>query len=118
MGTNIQTAGTAIGGSAGFALSHTALTSYVPGTIYTQSWYQPKYAETYSSTELRRYNGGGDGNAASKIRAYCVGLRDILSTETVDFTAADDAGIAGVVTLSGASALAAGLAFGVASLAF
>lgn len=40
-GANIQSHGTALGDAQGFALSHTALTAFVSGTIYTMSWYQP-----------------------------------------------------------------------------
>merc|ERR1711957_36732 len=87
---------------------------------YTQFWYQPTYASTYASTVLRRYNGGAsDGD---KVKAYCAGLRG-LTTPTAadarDLVAASVAGTAGVVTLTGAQALAAGaIAFGAAALAF
>lgn len=74
-GSVVQTKGKAIGAAHGFALSHTSLTAFVPYTIYSMSWYQPKYAETYAATELRRYHGGGDGQDASKVRGYCAGAR-------------------------------------------
>jgi hypothetical protein len=51
LGTSMQSSGTAITAAAqGFALSATALTAYVAGTAYTQTWYQPKYADTYTTT--------------------------------------------------------------------
>jgi len=43
LGTNIQSKGTAIAASYGFALSHTNLNSFIPGAVYQMSWYQPKY---------------------------------------------------------------------------
>merc|ERR1740117_2010112 len=87
---------------------------------YTQFWYQPTYAGTYASTVLRRYNGGAsDGD---KVKAYCAGLRGLTTTTATDardLVAATVAGTAGVVTLTGAQALAAGaIAFGAAALAF
>ena len=87
---------------------------------YSMSWYQPKYSTKYSSTGLKRYNGGStDG---SKVRAYCIGQR-LLATTTVlgntGIEASTKAGIFGIVTLSGASTLAAGaIVFGFATLAF
>jgi hypothetical protein len=83
-------------------------------------WYQPKYASRYTSTGLKRYNGGATD--ASKVRAYCMGQRLTATTTVLGTTgirAADTSGNSGVVTLSGASTLAAGaIAFGVAALAF
>lgn len=118
-GTRVETLGTSIGASHGFALSETtALTAYLPGGVYSQSWYQPKYAASYSRTALRRYHGGS--NYRSLVKAYCVGQRAIDNAFiNADVTAADYAGVLGVVGLSGAFALSAGaIAFGAASLAF
>jgi hypothetical protein len=118
-GTRIETLGTAIGAANGFALSETtALTAYLDGGVYSQSWYQPKYAASYAATSLRRYNGGP--NFGSRVRAYCVGTHTLDNTAVnADVTAADYAGVGGIVTLSGAFALSAGaIAFGAASLAF
>ena len=42
-GTNIQKMGERIGAPWGFATSHTGITNFINGTVYTQSWYQPKY---------------------------------------------------------------------------
>lgn len=118
-GTRIETLGSAIGAAHGFALSETtALTTFLDGGVYTHTWYQPKYAATYAATELRRYNGGP--SFGSRVKAYCIG-QHVLDNAYVnaDVRAADHAGVAGVVTLSGAFALSAGaIAFGAASLAF
>jgi len=120
-GTRIETLGTGLGAAQGFALSETTvLTSFVDGGVYSQTWYQPKYAATYAANELRRYNGGpGFG---SKIKAYCIGQHALTDTHTGALngvTPADNSGVGGVVTLSGAFALSAGaIAFGAASLAF
>merc|ERR1711939_315590 len=76
-------------------------------------WYQPKYASTYASTALRRYNGGG--TEVEKVTAYCVSQRLLATTTHV---ASGFVKQTTVTTLSGASALAAGaIALGVASLA-
>merc|ERR1711957_23231 len=57
-----------------------------------------------------------------KVKAYCAGLRGLTTTTATDardLVAATVAGTAGVVTLTGAQALAAGaIAFGAAALAF
>lgn len=51
LGTSMQSAGTSITAAAqGFALSSTTLATYVAGTSYSQTWYQPKYADTYTTT--------------------------------------------------------------------
>ena len=120
VGTNIKTLGTALTAAAnGFALSPTTEGKF-ENLTYSMSWYQPKYATRYSSTGLKRYNGGStDG---SKVRGYCMGMR-LLSGSTKLTTSgivpANGSGLQGVVTLSGASALAAGaIAFGVTALAF
>ena len=118
-GTRIETLGSAIGGEYGFALSETsALTTYVIGGIYSQSWYQPKYATSYKADSLRRYSGGE--NFGSKVKGYCIGIHQLNDAMiNIDVTAADYAGVGGVTTLSGAFALTAGvIAFGTASLAF
>jgi len=112
LGTNMQTLGTRITSAAqGFSLSNTAVTAFTASTAYTQTWYQPKWASTYTTTQLRRYNGGStDGD---KVKGWCVGVRSITSSAT------DNIPVAGTqVTVTGATALAAGaIAFGVAALA-
>jgi hypothetical protein len=51
VGTSMQSLGTVITNSKqGFLLSSSTLDTYVAGNIYSQSWYQPKYAETYTTT--------------------------------------------------------------------
>lgn len=123
VGNGLLTRGTSIGTTHGFALTPSTkpLTIYTAGA-YSQLWYQPTYASTYASTVLRRYNGGsGD---ADKVKAYCARLRPIDTasatyTATTAMVAATVGGTAGVITLTGAQALAAGaIAFGVAALAF
>lgn len=112
IGTNMQTLGTRITSAAqGFTLSNTSVTTFAAGTAYTQTWYQPKWASTYTSSALRRYNGGAtDGD---KVRGYCVGARSLTDAST------DYVPVVGTqVTVTGATALAAGaIAFGVAALA-
>lgn len=118
-GANIQTRGTALSSGEGFALSHSSLTAYVAGNIYTQTWYQPSYSSTYASTNLRRYNGGMDN--FDRVKVYCMGPRMAQPGQTryVDVVAVTQAGIGGVVSLSGASTLAASaIVFGMASLSF
>jgi hypothetical protein len=123
VGNGLLTRGTSIGTTYGFALTPSTkpATVYTAGS-YTQLWYQPTYASTYASTTLRRYNGGsGDGD---KVKAYCAKLRPIDTASTTydaasALVAATVGGTSGVVTLTGAQALAAGaIAFGVAALAF
>ena len=123
VGNGLLTRGTSIGTTHGFALTPATkpTTTYTAGT-YTQLWYQPTYASTYASTTLRRYNGGsGD---ADKVKAYCAKQRPIDTASTTydsnsALVAATVGGTSGVVTLTGAQALAAGaIAFGVAALAF
>jgi len=112
VGNTMQTIGTRITAAAqGFVLSNTSLASYTASTIYSQSWYQPKWASTYTTTALRRYNGAP--NAGDKVKAYCFGARGITDTST------DQVPVAGTtVTVTGAAALTAGaIAFGVAALA-
>merc|ERR1711957_562382 len=110
-----------MGGSThGIVLSPATTDTTYAAQAYTQFWYQPTYASTYASTVLRRYNGGAsDGD---EVKAYCAGLRGLTTTTATaarDLVAASVAGTAGVVTLTGAQALAAGaIAFGAAALAF
>lgn len=123
VGNGILTRGTSIGTTHGFTLNPATKPSstYVAGAL-THFWYQPTYASTYASTALRRYNGGtADG---SKVKAYCARQRAADTASTTynsgdALVAATVGGTAGVVTLTGAQALAAGaIAFGVAALAF
>ena len=85
------------------------------------SWFQPAYASTYKGG-LRRYNGGGSD--ATRVRGYCVAGRALsyatpATSAAGDIVPADGSGVAGIVTLTGASALvASAVAFGVTSLAF
>lgn len=112
VGTSMQSTGTQITSAAqGFVLSNTSLATYVASTVYSQSWYQPKWASTYTTSALRRYNGGA--NEGDKVKAYCVGARSITDTS------ADQVPVAGTqVTVTGAIALTAGaIAFGVSALA-
>jgi hypothetical protein len=123
VGNGLTTRGTAIGTTHGFTRDPTTKPSTVyTNTTYKQKWFQPTYAATYASTALRRYNGGsGD---ADRVKAYCAMLRDVATASTAYSTAtalkpATVGGTSGVVTLTGAQALAAGaIAFGVAALAF
>lgn len=123
VGNGLLTLGTSIGTTHGFALTpSTKPTTVYTAQSYTQFWYQPTYASTYASTVLRRYNGGsGD---ADRVKAYCAKIRPIDTASTTydsnsALVAATVGGTAGVVTLTGAQALAAGaIAFGVAALAF
>ena len=119
-GATLLTTGTSIGSTHGIVLSPATKPTTYAAQAYTQFWYQPTYASTYASTVLRRYNGGAsDGD---KVKAYCAGLRGLTTTTAADardLVAASVAGTAGVVTLTGAQALAAGaIAFGAAALAF
>merc|ERR1740117_521259 len=119
VGTSLLTTGTRIGSTYGLVLSPATKPATYAAQAYTQFWYQPTYASTYASTVLRRYNGASDGD---KVKAYCAGLRGLTTTTATDardLVAATVAGTAGVVTLTGAQALAAGaIAFGAAALAF
>ena len=119
-GATLLPTGTSIGSTHGIVLSPATKPTTYAAQAYTQFWYQPTYASTYASTVLRRYNGGAsDGD---KVKAYCAGLRGLTTTTATDardLVAASVAGTAGVVTLTGAQALAAGaIAFGAAALAF
>ena len=85
------------------------------------SWYQPPYAAVYPAGHLRRYNGNPQN--PDKIRAYCVGARDLnsgeLSTDTYRAVTAGDRTRHGILSVAGATTMAAGvIAYGVASLAF
>lgn len=84
------------------------------------SWYQPKYSESgYKDNQLRRYSGGNFGTRADKVRAYSRGVDSIVATTANPIlNVASQTGNAGVVTLSGAASLVAGLSFGIAALAF
>lgn len=118
-GQTIQTLGRRLDyASNGFVQNNYNLAAYSNGQWYTQTWYQPPYSETYDVTSLRRYNGGEwDKN---KVRAYCVSARN-LSSATLNWgiTQADVTGSNGAVSLSGATALAAGaIVLGSAMLAF
>jgi hypothetical protein len=118
-GANIQTQGTALTATQGFELSHTNLTAFVPGTIYSMSWYQPKYsASGYPANQLRRYSGGNFGTRADKVKAYSRSVGHLDRTGFELFVAATQTGSSGTVTLSGAASLVAGLSFGIAALAF
>ena len=120
IGTSLNTAtgGTAITSATwGMVLSPAAASGTVLITAGTKSWvwYQPTYATTYSSSTLRRYGGGYNNSTADQVKGYCVSARTLAGS------ANKSAGIVAAatkVTLSGASALAAGaIAFGVAALA-
>ena len=114
IGNTIKSNGTSISTSYGHALSPTSVTTFSAGS-YTMTWYQPTLASTYSSTALRRYNGGTAD--ADKVKAYCVGLRRLDATAVLSTTGITAASATGTVTLTGASALAAtAIAFGVAAL--
>jgi len=111
LGNNMQTIGTRItSASQGFSLSNTSVTTFTAAQTYTQTWYQPKWAATYTTTQLRRYNGGAtDGD---KVKGWCVSVRNLSSA------AIDNVPTSGTATtVTGATALAAGaIAFGVAAL--
>ena len=122
-GATLLATGTSIGTTHGFALTPaTKPVSTYAAQVYTQFWYQPSYASTYASTSLRRYNGGTAD--ADKVKAYCARLRGVASSQTTydaasALIAATKAGTAGVVTLTGAQALAfSAIAFGVTALSF
>lgn len=114
IGSTIKSNGTSVSTSYGHTLSPASVTTFAAGT-YSMTWYQPTYASTYSSTALRRYNGGTAD--ADKVKAYCVGLRLLSVTTVLTTTGITAASSTGTVTLTGASALAAtAIAFGVAAL--
>lgn len=50
----------------------------LPIGTYSLEWFQPIWANTYSASALRRYNGGG--TEAEKVKAYCVSKRDLAGT--------------------------------------
>jgi len=117
-GNTISTLGKRVDAQYNFALSHTALTAFIPTSVYYMSWYQPKYAATYAADKLRRYSAGQ--NDSDKVKAYCFGARSLTSSSKIlDITAADYTGAGGVVTLASASSLIAGaaIALGAAALA-
>jgi len=113
---NTSTGGTAIT-SANWGLvfdPSTTLTKFTQSSTYSMEWYQPTYKSTYTASELRRYGGGYNNSTADKVKGYCIGAR--LITATANVSQGITAG--STVTLSGASALAAGaIALGVAALA-
>ena len=120
LGTSMQSTGTQItSASQGMVLSSTTLAAYVASTVYSQTWYQPKWASTYATSALRRYNGGA--NEGDKVKAYCVGalMSWLVGARSITDTSADNVPVAGtVVTVTGAMALTAGaIAFGVSALA-
>merc|ERR1711981_371310 len=116
IGSTIKSNGTSVSTSYGHTLSPASVTTFSAGT-YSMTWYQPTFAATYSSTALRRYNGGTAD--ADKVKAYCVGLRLIATTTVLSTTGITAASATGVVTLTGATALAASaIAFGAAVLHF
>jgi len=85
------------------------------------SWYQPPYSSTYAAGHLRRYNGNPQN--PDMIRPYCVAARDLLSgqetTDTFKGVTPMDRLPHGVLTVSGATTIAAGvIAYGAALLAF
>jgi hypothetical protein len=113
---NTSTGGTGLtSGTNGLVFDPTTVTNFVESTVYNMQWYQPSQATTYASTTLRRYSGAYNGATADKVKAYCVSQRLIATTTNYS---AGIVAAAAAVTLSGATALAAGaVAFGVAALA-
>jgi len=115
---NTSAGGTAITAATwGMALSPAAATgtTTIAAGSKVWTWYQPTQATTYAATALRRYGGGYNNSTADKVKAYCVSQRLTATTTNV---AAGIVAASAVVTLSGASALAAGaIAFGAAALA-
>lgn len=98
----------------GHTLSPTKSSSSADLAIATYQliWYQPVWANTYSASVLRRYNGGG--TEAEKVKGYCVSKRLISNTSH----AAGGFVAQTVATLTGATAIATGaIALGVAALA-
>lgn len=122
IGSSLRTSGTVVGAAHGFVRNPSSKPTLYTDREYTMFWYQPTYEHTYSSTSLRRYN-GGEANG-DLVRAYCAGLRptDTTATSYVVATAlvpATVGGNAGVLTLTGAKMLATtAFALGSISLAF
>jgi hypothetical protein len=120
IGTSMNTAtgGTAITSATwGMVLSPAAATGTTTIAVGTKTWvwYQPTYATTYASSALRRYGGGYNNSTADQVKGYCIGAHSLLGVANVP---TGIVAAAAKVTLSGASALAAGaIAFGVAALA-
>lgn len=85
-------------------------------------WYQPTYESTYTITSLRRYNGGKSNG--DRVKAYCAMVRSTDSgsssyDSSLALVAGTVGGNSGVITLTGAQALAAGVvALGTIALAF
>jgi len=117
-GATINTIGTALTSTnQGFALGTAGLTLFLNASVYTMSWYQPKWQASYATDSLRRYSGAT--HEATYVQGYCVAARAQSTVTHFGVTAADKAGNIGVVTLSGAAALAASaIALGTVSLAF
>ena len=115
-GANIQASGRRLDTTYnGFALGN-AGTTYGNSGDYTMSWYQPPYAASYGAGHLRRYNGNAQN--PDMVRPYCISARSLTSVSKMGVTAGDR-NTAGILTVSGATTLAAGvIAYGVASLAF
>jgi hypothetical protein len=90
-----------------------AATTTFTARDYGMSWYQPKYASTYSASALRRYNGGkSDGD---KVKGYCISTRLLSASATVSKGIVANSA---TVTLSRAAAITAGaIALGVVALA-
>lgn len=65
IGTNVEM---------GFTINDLSTTAYIVGTPYTMTWFQPRYATTYSASSLRRYNGGNMD--FDRVRPYCVSARE------------------------------------------
>ena len=116
-GSNVQGNGKALGATyEGFALQSGTLNNFASGGVYTMTWYQPPYAATYPAGHLRRYSGNPQN--PDMVRPYCVSARNLTSNNKFGVTAGDRF-IHGVMAISGATTIAAGvIAYGVASLAF
>lgn len=114
---NTSSGGTAItSATQGFELTPVAAstTATIVAGTKTMKWYQPKWASTYTSTALRRYGGGYNNSTADQVKGYCVSQRMATATTTISSGIA----VQTAVTLSSATALAAGaIAFGAAALA-
>jgi len=117
VGASAQSNGIALSSTwNGFAQSSDLLTGYKDKFTYSLSWYQPPFASTYAAGTLRRYSGNAQN--PDKMRVYCFSARNLSSATFFGMTKVDQV-VDGIVTMSGATALAAGaIAFGVTSLAF
>jgi hypothetical protein len=118
-GVAINTLGTGltVAGQGFVASPALGLSLFTDTSVYTMTWYQPKYQATYSNDSLRRYNGASLD--PTLVRAYCISARLQTSTAHFGVTAADKSGNIGAISLSGAATLAASvIALGTLSLAF